>query len=562
MSTSPTIKSRLIASISLLSVVLIFLGWLGIESLNENVISIHSIYADRVIPLEQLKTVSDMYAVNIVDTAHKTRNGNLDWEQSYQNIALAERRIHENWTAYLRTDMVGDEKKIIAEALPLMEKADKSILRLKSIVQSHDAKSLSNYTINELYPAIDPITSKIAELVQVQLLVAKKKYDLSHKTYLRNRNVALVAIPFSVILASLIGLALYRSISISIDKTHDHFQKLAAGNLDIDIDISEENELSRLLDSAKAMKSKVENDLKQSRKLANELTRIKVALDNVSTSVMIADNERNIVYTNRSAVQIMKGVAAHYSGHSSSHFFGSLVGANMDIFHKMPFHQAELLQTLNETYKSKISVAGKTFSLTANPVLDEFCHRLGTVVEWEDVTEKLALQQELENQARTDFLTGLANRRYFLELAEQVLLRAQRYSGELSALMIDIDYFKKINDTHGHKAGDKVLQHFAGICKKILREVDIIGRLGGEEFAVILPETSSVLAKDVANRLLNAFNKTSVILDDQVTIIFTASIGVSTLTAQNRSIDQILHQADTALYEAKTSGRNKVIVGS
>ncbi|OIR17800.1 putative diguanylate cyclase YdaM [mine drainage metagenome] len=166
--------------------------------------------------------------------------------------------------------------------------------------------------------------------------------------------------------------------------------------------------------------------------------------------------------------------------------------------------------------------------------------------------------EELERRAYSDYLTGLANRRFFLEQAESELSRALRYDGELSILMLDIDNFKLVNDTHGHKIGDLVLKKLSDICRNTLRDVDIIGRIGGEEFAVLLPETGSTQAEEVAERLRAAIDSTRVSLDSGLPLHFTISLGVTTLFDKDINIDTLLNQADQALYQAKNSGRNRV----
>jgi len=177
-----------------------------------------------------------------------------------------------------------------------------------------------------------------------------------------------------------------------------------------------------------------------------------------------------------------------------------------------------------------------------------------------DVTERKRLLKELEAQARTDALTGLANRRHFLERAEVELARAQRYGGPLSVFMLDLDHFKRINDTHGHKVGDRVLCRLAQIFATTLREIDLPGRMGGEEFAVLLPETDAESARSVAERLRATIAEAKVVLDQGLPIDFTASIGVATTLGPDGNIDMLLSKADKALYEAKSQGRNKVIV--
>jgi diguanylate cyclase (GGDEF)-like protein/PAS domain S-box-containing protein len=164
---------------------------------------------------------------------------------------------------------------------------------------------------------------------------------------------------------------------------------------------------------------------------------------------------------------------------------------------------------------------------------------------------------ELEHRAYTDYLTGLGNRRFFLEQAEEEISRRHRYGGELSLIMFDIDYFKKINDTYGHSVGDLVLQKIAEICRTILREIDIIGRIGGEEFAILLPQTDVAEAQHVAERLRIAISQGQVSVDG-LQPTFTASFGVVAAGNGSVSIDELLNHADNALYEAKESGRNRV----
>jgi len=177
-----------------------------------------------------------------------------------------------------------------------------------------------------------------------------------------------------------------------------------------------------------------------------------------------------------------------------------------------------------------------------------------------DITERRALTTELARQARIDSLTGLSNRRHFIELADIELARAKRYDKPLSVLMLDLDEFKSINDTHGHQSGDRVLRKIGEVCVETLREVDIVGRVGGEEFAVLLPESDANQAADVAERLRQGIANAEILLESAAPLKVTASIGISTLTAIDTTIDKLLHLADKALYEAKRTGRNKVCV--
>jgi diguanylate cyclase (GGDEF)-like protein/PAS domain S-box-containing protein len=177
-----------------------------------------------------------------------------------------------------------------------------------------------------------------------------------------------------------------------------------------------------------------------------------------------------------------------------------------------------------------------------------------------DITERNQLEVELKRQAHIDHLTGVSNRGYFMIQAEQELNRAVRYDNSLSLYMLDIDFFKKVNDSYGHKIGDLVLVKLAEVCRQTLREVDIIGRVGGEEFVILLPETDLAEATEVAERLRESIAISRVPLEGGLPLHFTVSIGVTSLISKDDNLDVLLNRADMALYKAKESGRNRVCV--
>jgi diguanylate cyclase (GGDEF)-like protein len=166
---------------------------------------------------------------------------------------------------------------------------------------------------------------------------------------------------------------------------------------------------------------------------------------------------------------------------------------------------------------------------------------------------------DLETLAAVDWLTGLYNRRHFETLLRAELGRSQRYFRPLSVLMIDVDFFKAINDRFGHAAGDRVLQAIANLCQAQKREADVVARLGGEEFAVMLPETTDIAAVQFAERLRQQVHDGLPIVEGK-RLPITVSIGIAAATLKTSGIDSLLRCADQALYDAKRGGRDRVVV--
>jgi hypothetical protein len=165
---------------------------------------------------------------------------------------------------------------------------------------------------------------------------------------------------------------------------------------------------------------------------------------------------------------------------------------------------------------------------------------------------------QLEHLARTDELTQAYNRRFFMQELEKEISRATRYDRPLAVITLDLDHFKDVNDTYGHAAGDSVLQTLSAACRSTLRSQDLFARLGGEEFAILLPETGLEEATQAAERIRVLVQELEVTAEDGQLMRFTASLGVASFRADEESVESLLHRADRALYAAKDAGRNRV----
>ena len=175
----------------------------------------------------------------------------------------------------------------------------------------------------------------------------------------------------------------------------------------------------------------------------------------------------------------------------------------------------------------------------------------------QEIAERQKAQAQLLELATTDSLTGLHNRRYFMESASQELDRARRYQTPLSLLLLDADHFKSVNDRYGHPVGDQALQALAIIGRRLLREVDLFARIGGEEFAILLPQTDHAAALNVAERLRQAIIDQPIVTEDGP-LRLTVSLGLASLGSAPADLDELLRRADVALYQAKQNGRNRV----
>lgn len=219
-------------------------------------------------------------------------------------------------------------------------------------------------------------------------------------------------------------------------------------------------------------------------------------------------------------------------------------------------------QAFERTHTKVDGTAGHSLVRYVPDIVDDKVK--GVYVLAADISELKSIQLELEKRieeldilATTDPLTGLSNRRHFLGRAQEEFARSVRYGLPLSFLMIDVDHFKGINDLHGHDVGDRILQLLADSAKETMRETDRVGRLGGEEFGVLLVQTTAEQAKITANRLRQILS-TVCIQTETGSLCFTVSIGIAAYGDDVDSLEALMKRADQALYHAKENGRDRI----
>lgn len=304
--------------------------------------------------------------------------------------------------------------------------------------------------------------------------------------------------------------------------------------------------------------------------------RVQAAFDVLKEGVLILDEKEYIVLANASFAKIIDKPAHQLIGYKGSELSWKGFTAPHEK-QKLPWK--EVLNGKNNIsgFRLILERQDDTVTLVANaaPVLDGKGKRRGVLVTLDDITEiemknrelsqvvnKLQMtaddvqtkNKELEFLATHDPLTLLLNRRALNQRFEKAFITAQEAQSELSCVMCDIDHFKAVNDRYGHATGDKVIKMVAGLLQKNFREQDLVGRYGGEEFCIILPDIDSKLAQDICNRIRLAIKN-----DTSSGIQVTISFGVSALSPNVHSSSELANQADKALYIAKESGRNRVV---
>lgn len=304
-------------------------------------------------------------------------------------------------------------------------------------------------------------------------------------------------------------------------------------------------------------------DVTQRKRVEDKLRQLSSAVEHSPSAIMITDVNGCIEYVNPKFTEL------------TGYAFSEVLGKNPRILKSNNTPRqvyAELWQTilagldwrgefLNRKKNGELFWENASISAIMNSsgVITHFVAVNEDITSRKEAEEKIKrLNAGLEQLAMTDYLTSLYNRRYFVQRGAEEFKRAWRTSQPLSLLMLDIDHFKKVNDTHGHAAGDMVLQQIGSALKSSLRETDILGRMGGEEFAILLPNTSLKEAGMLAERIRLAVGGAPFEIPSK-SLAVTISIGVAMITDEMSGIDDMLRNADLAMYRAKHYDGNRVV---
>ena len=347
-----SVNIRLFLLVGLLSLVSVIVGLMGLRGMSETVGGLRTVYEDRVVPLRDLKVIADLYAVNIVDMTHKVRNGNIEWAEARKNLQDARQGIDKTWTAYKATFLVEEEKKLVATIEPMLAEAETTIKELHTILENEDMKAITRFTIDTLYPVIDPISTKFSELIEVQLNVAKAEYTSSSAQYEQSRLISITLLAVGILAGVLLAFWIVGSVVKPLRMVQEAAQKVSQ-NFDystrMQINQRDEvgetanafNTLLQAQQTAIAQVNRViqhlaEGDLSQriEGNLQGDLGQMKTAINNSLDSV-----QRTMTGFNGLSQALLHGQFDHHIDHSHSQgeFRESLEQASMALqsLHRM-----------------------------------------------------------------------------------------------------------------------------------------------------------------------------------------------------------------------------------
>ncbi|MBC9252917.1 chemotaxis protein [Pseudomonas alcaligenes] len=256
-----TIRTRLFVLIVLMMAGSLAIGVSGLNGLRGVLADLNSVYLDRVVPLRDLKVIADLYAVNIVDASHKARNGGITSAEALRRVEEAEGKIDTIWQAYKRTELITDEKQLIAQIEPLMQAARDPLQRLKAILRGNDGEGLATFTAKELYPRIDPLSEQFSKLIDVQLQESERKYNEGLALY--ESNFALIA---GLLLVILLGggaqaWVMSRGINLRLSELRAVVARNAGGDLTQPVQCSGHDEITDVQESLKLMQENLRSTL-------------------------------------------------------------------------------------------------------------------------------------------------------------------------------------------------------------------------------------------------------------------------------------------------------------
>jgi len=438
-----SLRARLAGAVVLMALFLAIIGGLGIVGMSKSNSIIEEVYSRALEPAKLADQVRYLLADSrgqvLLGMQHNpgypiAKLHDHSIQMHLDAISDNSNKINEAWAQLAKVEF---DPQVAASAAvkTALEKFQASRTRfgLDGILPAKSALQATMYDdIGEmLIDSINPLYKTVNEDTNT-LLTALDNYAQEQRTVAESRSSTLRGFMLLVFLlgiagAGVVGWLLVRAIVLPLQRTAGYFDKISEGRYDNAIQVDRHDEIGKVLEALANMQIKLGFDVAEANRIANENLRIKIALDNVASSVMMADTERRIIYANKAAVNLFQQAQADIRKQLPNFDASKLLGASIDDFHKNPSHQAGMLAALSSTYRGTIGIGGRVITAVANPVINSAGIRLGAVVEWADRTGEVAVEKEVASlvnaAAAGDFSRRLkveGKEGFFLQLAEGI----------------------------------------------------------------------------------------------------------------------------------------------
>lgn len=393
-----SLKARLGIVLAILAAATVLGGLLGLFNLARSNHSLRHLYEHHVIPQGEIRRLTELLPRNgqqllealAQPTASRLQSLSSDFAEIQRQKAEALKRLDAQLVE-------ADEKTLYAALKDHQQQLDTQGLKpALAALQSGDTRELARLLREVIEPKTAQVQVDLDRLTQAAQSGAVDIYTESQRVYQQIRIQTYAGVSIAILLAFILGYLLIRTILRPLAAATTTFNTIAEGNYKSFIPTGRKDELGRLLYALKGMQIKLGFDVNDAQRIANESTRIKEALDCATTNVMIADNHGDIIYTNKAIDEMFRAAEPDIQRDLPHFKTDNILGANFDVFHSNPAHQRNLIQGLTKTYRARISIGGRSFRLTANPVINEAGKRLGTSVEWIDATQEVRIENQVK----------------------------------------------------------------------------------------------------------------------------------------------------------------------
>lgn len=386
-----SIRSRIWAMVGMFAIFLLAVGLLSLDGLSNSRDRLRTVYTDRVTAIKQLKSLSDVYAVSIIDTVNKANVGLIDAEDALAQVRQARAQAHELWREYRARPLAEDESSMAGEAESLMAQADAALSTLESRLVEIQGNASGELTALQglLYSSIDPITGKLAELIDHQLRESGRAYAAAETSYHDIRNFTLAAIVTAVLLGVAMAWLTLLTIVRPMQRVASQMREISQGNYNVAVFTEHNDEVGAMTDAFRSLYIRLGFDLAESRRQAREATRIMVALDNSAAAITISGADGNLIYMTPVARQLLNSIGG--PGFDAS----KLIGQKLSNFFDEPQAAAKLDAAIHQANDVDFLFRGHHLRLAARPILSVNGETLGRVSTWTDRTAEVAVETEV-----------------------------------------------------------------------------------------------------------------------------------------------------------------------